>query len=314
MIKTPTLNLFVFVAETIIQVDNDMFQKEINILLIDINQQDAGFCEKILAQSKLMKCKVIWTDGFEMGREQLFQEQFDIVFLDISGIKTDSFNLFYTIHELAPETPIVVLTDKKNEKLACKTVREGALKYIKKNDLNLDTLEYTICSTIERKAFLSEIQQSPNIDRLTGVYNSQGFMILAEQMLRFTDRTWSELVVLYADLDNLTEINASYGSKEGYRLLCDTAKIFLKTFREADLIARMGSDAFICMAVETEKTELIIKRLDDSIAEFNKKSKRPYSLSISFGGEKYKSESPISLEELIKSARDSMLDKKRDKI
>ena len=291
-----------------------MIQKKLKILLIGINQQDAVFYEEILVKSKLFKCKLVCVNCFEKGREQLLLDCFDVILLDISESETDCFNFFYSIQELSSETPVVVLTEEKNEKLASKTVREGALNYILRSNLDLDKLEYTICSAIERKCYNKEIQQSYNLDRLTGLYNRHGFMILAEQTLKFINRSWSELVVVYADVDNLSEINATYGSEEGDRVLCDTAQIFLKTFREADLIARLKSDDFICMAVETEKTELIIKRLNDNIAEFNEKTKRPYTLSMSFGGEKYKSESPISLEELIQFAHDSMLENRRKKI
>ena len=291
-----------------------MIQKKIKILLINSSKQNAGLCEEILAKSKLLKCKLVCVNCFEKGREQLLLDCFDVVFLDISESETDCFNFFYSIQELSSETPVVVLTDEKNEKLASKTVREGALNYILRSNLDLDKLEYTIFSAIERKCYNKEIQQSYNLDRLTGLYNRHGFMILAEQTLKFINRSWSELVVVYADVDNLSEINATYGSEEGDRVLCDTAQIFLKTFREADFVARLKSDDFVCMAIETEKTELIIKRLNDNIAEFNEKTKRPYTLSMSFGGEKYKSESPISLEELLQSAHVSMLENRREKI
>ena len=224
-----------------------MIQKKIKILLISSKKKNTGLCEEILAKSDIIKCKLKYADGVEKGREQLLLDRFDVVFLDISESETDCFNLFYSIQELSPETPVVVLTDKKNEKLACKTVREGAFNYMLRSDFDLDTIEYTICSAIERKCFYKEIQQSYNLDKLTGVYNRQGFMILAEQMLNFTDRSWSELVVVYADVDNLSEINVTYGSNEGDRALCDTAQIFKETFREADLIARLKSDDFICM-------------------------------------------------------------------
>ena len=291
-----------------------MIQKKLKILLIGINQQDAVFYEEILVKSKLFKCKLVCVNCFEKGREQLLLDCFDVILLDISESETDCFNFFYSIHELTSEIPIVVLAEEKNEKLASKTVREGALNYILRSNLDLDKLEYTICSAIERKCYNKEIQQSYNLDRLTGLYNRHGFMILAEQTLKFTNRSWSELVVVYADVDNLSEINTTYGSEEGDRVLCDTAQIFLKTFREADFVARLKSDDFVCMAIETEKTELIIKRLNDNIAEFNEKTKRPYTLSMSFGGEKYKSESPISLEELLQSAHVSMLENRREKI
>ena len=76
-----------------------MIQKKIKILFISKKKKNTGLCEEILAKSNIIKCKLIYADGFEKGREQLLLDRFDVVFLDISESETDCFNLFYSIQE-----------------------------------------------------------------------------------------------------------------------------------------------------------------------------------------------------------------------
>ena len=46
------------------------------------------------------------------------------------------------------------------------------------------------------------------------------------------------MLLIFGDLDNMKEINDTFGHKEGDQALMDTSQILKKTFRESDVIAR----------------------------------------------------------------------------
>jgi len=77
-------------------------------------------------------------------------------------------------------------------------------------------------------------------DELTGLYNRRGFMSLSDQFLRLSNRTKRGLILVFADVDNMKQINDTFGHAEGDRALICTARVLQNTFRGSDVIGRVG--------------------------------------------------------------------------
>ncbi|UCH81599.1 MAG: GGDEF domain-containing protein [Nitrospiraceae bacterium] len=150
-------------------------------------------------------------------------------------------------------------------------------------------------------------------DELTGLYNRRGFFKLAENRLMPAKRTEKKLMLLYADLDNMKEINDEYGHNEGDRMLIKTANILKITYRESDIIARIGGDEFVVFPVGSSEdhVDIIVNRLKENIDKYNKKNNNTYSLNISTGVATYDPHSVKSLEELISQADRIMYENKK---
>jgi diguanylate cyclase (GGDEF)-like protein/PAS domain S-box-containing protein len=149
-------------------------------------------------------------------------------------------------------------------------------------------------------------------DELTGLYNRRGFFVLVEQMLKFARRQKKGLFMLYADLDNLKGINDSLGHKAGDLALIDAAAVLRETYRESDIIARIGGDEFVVIPIGGEKdnVDLVTARLEKGMEALNRK-RSDYTLSISFGASYYNPESPRTIDELLAEAEQKMYDQKR---
>jgi diguanylate cyclase (GGDEF)-like protein len=141
-------------------------------------------------------------------------------------------------------------------------------------------------------------------DELTGIYNRRGFMTLAEQQIKLSDRMRSRLLLIFSDVDDLKMINDTLGHLEGDRALIDTAHLIKETFREADIVARIGGDEFVVLTMETKgiNSGILITRLQERLAAFNVKGARRYKLSVSVGIACYDPENPMSIDELIAQA------------
>jgi len=81
-------------------------------------------------------------------------------------------------------------------------------------------------------------------DELTGLNNRRGFSILANGLFKFARRAGHQLCLLYIDMDSLKHINNTFGHTEGDTALNHFARILTETFRDSDVIARMGGDEF----------------------------------------------------------------------
>jgi len=142
------------------------------------------------------------------------------------------------------------------------------------------------------------------VDELTGLYNRRGFLSYANHLLVLSNRTQRGLLLIYADLDGLKQINDGFGHEAGDKAILFIAKVLQETFRKSDVIGRIGGDEFAIFALEakTESLDMLRKRLKDNLrlAAHNFDSKcKP---GLSFGIIYYNPEKPQTIEELLKKA------------
>jgi diguanylate cyclase (GGDEF)-like protein/PAS domain S-box-containing protein len=165
----------------------------------------------------------------------------------------------------------------------------------------------------ERKRAEGAIKTLSLVDELTGLYNRRGFLAFSEQHLISLQRANKSLMVVYADLDGLKQINDSFGHKEGDRALMKTAEILRETFRTSDVIGRLGGDEFtVFAAVELEGgVEAVIARLNDKFQSYNAQNASPYRLSISVGLAFMHPDESQTVEELMAQADEAMYQNKR---
>ncbi len=167
----------------------------------------------------------------------------------------------------------------------------------------------------ERKQYEKMINDLAITDLLTNLYNRRGFIALAEQQVKQAERNKQGLLLLFADLDNMKQINDGLGHKAGDEALLETADVFREVFRKMDIIGRIGGDEFAVLAVEgsQEYSDIIKKRLQDQLDAHNARAGRNFSLSISVGTAYYDPEHPSSLDELMSNADSLMYEQKRNK-
>ncbi len=153
------------------------------------------------------------------------------------------------------------------------------------------------------------------LDDLTGLYNRRGFLALAAQQLKLARRNQRQLLLLFADLDGMKQINDTYGHSAGDQALVETAGLVKGTFRQSDIVARLGGDEFSALAIDTSKNSsgTLTTRLQEKVDARNRQTNRPYKLSLSVGLALYAPEQPCSLDELIARADAAMYDCKRRK-
>jgi diguanylate cyclase (GGDEF)-like protein len=167
----------------------------------------------------------------------------------------------------------------------------------------------------KRKKVEEELRELLLIDELTGIYNRRGFLTLVEHQLKIVSRMKRRAFLLYGDLDGLKLINDTYGHKEGDLALMQIAKILIATYRESDIIARIGGDEFVVFPCgNTEECfEIVSNRFQKNLDAYNEDSDRNYKLSMSLGITYYDSENPCSIDELLEQADKMMYEQKRRK-
>jgi diguanylate cyclase (GGDEF)-like protein/PAS domain S-box-containing protein len=151
------------------------------------------------------------------------------------------------------------------------------------------------------------------IDDLTGVYNRRGFMTLAERHLTMARRRKRELLLIFADVDELKQINDEFGHATGDLALVEAAAVLRKTYRSVDIIARLGGDEFTAFPLEagSDNASLLLKRLQEAIDRNNAEATRPYKLSISVGISRFDPERCQTIQQLLEEADQELYARKR---
>ena len=132
---------------------------------------------------------------------------------------------------------------------------------------------------------LGELEQLAHADALTGLLNRRGFDLLSEQAVAQAARAGQGVGVIYGDIDGLKATNDELGHAAGDQALRDMATVLRVTLRSADVIARVGGDEFVVLAVgEGEASiHLLAERLQEGIAVFNSARGRLRPLAMSCG-------------------------------
>jgi len=160
----------------------------------------------------------------------------------------------------------------------------------------------------------AEIHDLSIRDELTGLYNLRGFHLLAEQALRLAQRSQLPLSVLFIDVDNLKAINDSLGHSAGSAFLAETAELLKETFREADVMGRIGGDEFavVCQCSHVA-ISIAAERLQAACALRNREAGRIRPLSLSVGFATSVEHEKESLKDILARADKAMYQEKRCK-
>jgi diguanylate cyclase (GGDEF)-like protein len=164
-------------------------------------------------------------------------------------------------------------------------------------------------------ALQTELRQMATVDELTGLANRRGFLAVADHQLRLATRLGEPAALLFLDLDNLKTVNDSLGHATGDQMLRETAEVMTTTFRDADLLARVGGDEF-CVLMATGQdpgAKIALGRLREITARRNLEPGRTYQLGFSVGLTEFDPAKPSTVKELMDAADALMYAEKRAK-
>ncbi|MEE8597114.1 MAG: diguanylate cyclase [bacterium] len=283
-----------------------------HILLIEDNPDDIRLIQWIIAGIRNSHFKLECVDRLKTALKRLAKHGIDVILLDLGLPDSQGIDTLRSVDNKAPKVPIVVLTNLGDEKISVQAIQEGAQDYLIKGQVGSDLLKRTLMYAIERKQAEEELRAQSLKDELTGLNNRRGFFVLAQQQIKLAKRKKMGFYLLFADLDGMKWINDNLGHHEGDKALKEIANVFRKTFRESDIIARMGGDEFAILAIESREgsVEILIKRLQKTLQEDNSKKKRDYTLSLSIGTAYYDFANPCTIDELLNMA-DAMMYKQK---
>lgn len=199
------------------------------------------------------------------------------------------------------------------------SVRDYEVQFLKKDGTVMDCL---LTSTVRRsfdgnilgyQGIIRDITQRKQAenqlkylglhDSLTGLYNRAYF---EEEMRRLKSRRFSPVGLLICDIDGLKLINDALGHDKGDKLLLATANVLRESFREGDMVARVGGDEFAVLFPNSDRDALdrATQRIRHAVTKYNKEIiEFPLSISI---GSAIAVDVSINMGDLFKEADNNM--------
>ncbi len=278
----------------------------LSILIVDADHTFTTVLDTALARAG-HHCVV--AAGPEPALAALAETSFDLMLADLSQPGSTALDLIAAARKLAPVMPVIVTTDDV-EFCYERAVEAGAADFITK-PFSARELGYRVKHVMRQDS----LRMLTLTDELTGLFNRRGFYTHAEQQLKLARRQRRGIYMLYADVDGLKGINDRWGHAAGDQALSDVANLLKRTYRESDIVARVGGDEFVVMPIVTTRDNVpaIIARLMKNLGDFNARHDQPYTLSLSVGASYYDPANPCTIDDLVAEGDRSMYEDKRRK-
>lgn len=243
-----------------------------------------------------------------LGR--LSRGTFDVLLVDAASPAMGGVPLATQAKRLKPEIAVVVMAGEIEGFGYDEAIESGVADFIAK--------PFTATGILLRLRHVlhqESLRKLSVTDELTGLANRRGFQTMAIKQLQLARRNKTGVYLLYADLDHLKKINDMCGHQEGDDALVETASLLKGTYRESDIVARIGGDEFVVVPIGSTGDNItpIVGRLFKNLDAVNARRKRSYTLSLSVGVAYYDPSSPCSVEELLAAGDRMMYEEKKRK-
>jgi diguanylate cyclase (GGDEF)-like protein len=293
----------------------------IRVLVVEGDEGDAFLMQSLLTELREQDSEgatfhPIWASTLPTALESLRAGLCDVAIVDLDVDSGRGVEALHAVMAEAPQIPLVAVSSRADVEVGLHAVEAGAQDHLVKAELVGNRLARSVLYAIERQRQRAALQARTIVDDLTGLYNRRGFFTLGEQTLSLMRRKGRELVVVFADLDGLKRVNDTYGHERGDDLIRRAASLLRSTFRDSDIVARIGGDEFAVVANETEQgsENSITERLRAAVAAQNASLAPENHLSISIGAVRHSVVVEVDLAELLARADSEMYVDKRQHV
>jgi diguanylate cyclase (GGDEF)-like protein/PAS domain S-box-containing protein len=279
--------------------------------------------ERKRAEEALLESEERYRNIFEDSIEAIYVSSREGKFIDVNQSTLDLFN--YTREEIMGLNVLQLYAnpadrDRFQQEIEQRgSVKNYEVRFHKKDGTEIDCLltstvwkaidgtilgyQGIIRDVTEIKKVEDKLRYLSMHDPLTGLYNRAYF---EEEMYRVESGRYDSAGIIMCDVDGLKLVNDALGHHTGDNLLIAAASVLKKSFREGDVVARVGGDEFAVLVTNSDSNALekACRRIQDATARYNSANPAlPLSVSLGFA---VSIGTPIIISNLFKEADNNM--------
>jgi diguanylate cyclase (GGDEF)-like protein len=119
-------------------------------------------------------------------------------------------------------------------------------------------------------------------DSLTGLYDKGTFKAMLQEEIKRFERYGKDLSLILIDIDKFKKINDIYGHRIGDRVLARIGELLLISFREVEIVARIGGEEFAVLLPQSD-IEQAYKAAERVRQRISTLFKDDYQITVSLG-------------------------------
>lgn len=164
-------------------------------------------------------------------------------------------------------------------------------------------------------AVVTRLERLYILDPLSGIYNRNGFARETRAGYLRAIREQLPVMVMFADLDGLKQINDQYGHRAGDTAIRAVGLAVRNVCKRGEIYARFGGDEFLIFAVNAteEYGRTLAAAIGEELRCFNLQSDQPFTLSASIGFHIEVPQPRTSVFQMVSVADQKMYDDKKKK-
>lgn len=285
----------------------------ISVLVVSGSGSDVALLADALREASGGPIKIVRAESVEQVAELAGRKPFDVILFNCSATDADCPTELFRLRQSAPRIPIVALGKVSSEEQALGIVRAGAQDFLERNKVSGVAMVRALRFAVERHRALLALEALTCLDELTGLYNRRGLLTAGAQILRVAQRRETGLWVLFADVDGLKAINDGHGHAAGDEVLVEAGMVLRASFRGSDVIARVGGDEFVVLAVDAapESRDLLLHRIRRNLERRAEEKPRPYVVRLTVGCARYEPGEEVDLPALLGRADRALYEERR---
>jgi phosphotransferase system enzyme I (PtsI) len=175
-----------------------------------------------------------------------------------------------------------------------------------------------VTPTIIEEGKILEFARIANRDELTSAFDKGTLLTDLAREIERTKRYGSNFAVIFIDIDNMKQINDTYGHEAGDFTLKFLYDIMRKYLRSVDAVYRFGGDEFVVFLPNTniDTVKIVARKLIEQIREnritYTTSSKNvSFGITVSMGLEAFNYKNVINVQETLEAVDKFLYDAKK---
>ncbi|MBF0275417.1 MAG: diguanylate cyclase [Nitrospinae bacterium] len=229
--------------------------KDIKVLVVDDTKLFRSLMKKLL---EVRQYQVLEAENGERALKILKNNpDIKLIITDYVMPVMDGFELITKVRKEYPKEDLAIIgiSAQGMNAMSARFLKSGADDFIIKQSFITEEFYSRVKNCIENLENIHRVKEAAIKDFLTGLYNRRYFFDAGKKFIASAIRENKNISCAMLDIDFFKKVNDNYGHDVGDIVLKAVAELLRTSFRETDIVARMGGEEFCVLSVNINKED-----------------------------------------------------------